>query len=144
MLKFVLSNGQKRNAAILKINTHPNAIVIGLIHNVHDYLDEICCLVSPFVVPHFSRPNIEAHLHKKPAIGSDVEGMDEIIKHEINGLIVPKNNPIDLAAAINQLTVYSQKAKKYGEEGYKTAICKFTSQNIRQFEELYDQLINAK
>jgi glycosyltransferase involved in cell wall biosynthesis len=140
LLKFYLSKAKIRNAAIQKINKHPNAIVIGLIQNVQDYLEEVCCLVSPYMVPHFSRPNIEAHLHKKPAIGSDVEGMDEIITHEKNGLIVPKNNPKALAAAINTLTADSEKAKRLGEEGYKIAIQKYTPQNIRQFECLYVQL----
>jgi glycosyltransferase involved in cell wall biosynthesis len=136
-----LSNGKRRNAAIQKISNHPNAILLGSIYNVQDYFDEVCCLVSPFMVPHFSRPVIEAHLHKKPAIGSDVEGMDEIIEHEKNGLIVPKNNPKALAAAINALTANSQKAKRFGKEGYNIAIHKFTPRNIQQFERLYDQLM---
>jgi glycosyltransferase involved in cell wall biosynthesis len=140
ILKIVFSNEKKRNAAIQKIKNHPNAILIGLINNVQDYLDEVCCLVSPFSVPHFACPVFEAHMHKKPAIGSDVEGMDEIIEHEKTGLIILKNNSKALATAINQLTADSHKIKRFGKEGYNIAIQKFTPRNIQQFERLYDQL----
>jgi glycosyltransferase involved in cell wall biosynthesis len=141
ILKTILSKEKKRNAAIRKIENHPNAILLDLVHNVNDYLDEVCCLVSPFIVPHFSRPVIEAHLHKKPAIGSDVEGMDEIIEHEKNGLIVPKNNPKSLAEAIVLLTRDSEKAKRYGSDGYNIAIKNFTPRNIQQIESIYNQLL---
>lgn len=139
-LKFTFSKARIRNAAIKNISNHLNAKVIGLIYNVPDYLDEISCLVSPFLVPHFSFPVVEAHLHRKPAIGSDVEGMEEIIKHNQNGLIVPKNNPKALAYAINELTADSVKAKRFGEAGYNIAVQKFSSSNIQQFERLYDKL----
>jgi glycosyltransferase involved in cell wall biosynthesis len=144
ILKRILSYGKKRKEAIEKMRNHPNAIEIGITNNVQKYLDEVCCLVSPFSVSHFSRPVIEAHLHKKPAIGSDVKGMDEIIKHEENGLVVPKDNPKKLAEAINALTADSDKAKTLGEEGYDTAIRKFSPNNIRQFQHLYDKLIFEK
>lgn len=144
LLKYFLSNEKKRNAAIVKINAHPNAKVIGLIHNVDEYLDEVCCSVSPFWVPHFSCPVIEAHLHTKPAIGTDVEGMDEIIEDKKNGIIVPKNNSQALAEAINLLTSDCNKAKIYGKEGYIIAKQKFTPRNILQFEKVYDQLIHDK
>ncbi|HAF30083.1 MAG TPA: hypothetical protein DCG75_13665 [Bacteroidales bacterium] len=140
-MRLYLSKQKKRNSAIRKINNHPNAILIGLVHNTHDYFEEVSCLVSPFIVTHFSRPVIEAHLHRKPAIGSDVEGMEEIIEHEINGLIVPRNNPRALADAINGLTTDSQKTKLYGENGYNTAVIKYTSTNILLFEILYDKLL---
>lgn len=140
IMKFALSNAKNRNTAIQKIKNHPNAELVGLIFNVDDYLEEVCCLVSPYLVPHFSRPVIEAHLHKKAAIGSNVEGMDEIIAHEKNGLIVPRDNPKALAAAINVLTANSQKAKRFGKDGYNIAIQKFTPRNIQLFECIYDQL----
>lgn len=141
ILKRVLSYGKKRKAAIEKMRNHPNAIKIGMTNNVQKYLGEVCCLISPFSVPHFSRPVIEAHLHKKPAIGSDVEGMDEIIEHEKNGLIVPKDNAKALADAINSLSADSQKTKMLGEAGYNTAIQKFTQKNIHMYQHLYDKLL---
>jgi glycosyltransferase involved in cell wall biosynthesis len=116
-------------------------VILGLIYNVNEYMEEVCCLISPFSVPHFSFPVIEAHMARKPVIASDVEGMDEIIDHGRNGLIVPINNPEALAKAINELTKNSAKAKQLGEEGYMRAIQKYTSKNIVQIEHLYDKLL---
>ena len=66
--------------------------------------------------------------------------MDEIIDHEKNGLIVPKDNARALAEAINSLSADSQKAKMLGEAGYSTAIKKFTPKNIHLYQSLYDKL----
>lgn len=132
---------KKYISAYKKISQHPNAILIGLTHNVNDYLSETCCLVSPFSAPHFARPIIEAYLHKKPVIGSDVDGMNEIIEHEVTGLIVPKNNAMELAMAINNLTRNSKKAKKFGEAGFAIAIEKFTDKNVCKFEQMYNKIL---
>jgi len=141
-IRFIISYGKKKEAAIQKIRTHPNAIVIGLTNSVNDYLDDVCCLVSPFSASHFARTVIEAHLHHKPVIGSDVKGMDETIEHEKTGLIVPKDKPKLLAEAINKLTSDSQFAKKMGEEGYNIAILKFTPKNVIELEILYNILVS--
>lgn len=141
LIKFNFSRAKRRNAAIKKINDHPNAIMLGLIYNVEVYLDEVCCLVSPFSVPHFSFPVVEANCHLKPAIGSDVEGMNEIIDHETTGLIVEKNNPMALANAINSMTADSRKAKRLGEAGYIRALERFSPGNIKSVERLYDNLL---
>ena len=105
--------------------------------------EETCCLVSPFSVSHFSRPVIEANLHRKPVIASDVKGMDEIVKHQVNGLIVAKNNPIELAKAINYMAENPLKAKEFGENGYNLVKDVFSPKNIYQFEKVYDSLIKV-
>lgn len=142
IIKYHLSKARKRNAAIEKISKHPKAKVIGMVYNVNDYLDEVCCMVSPFAVPHFSDPVIESYLHRKPAIGSDVKGMEEIIENNLTGLIFRKNDPVKLAMAINNLVDNPQRAKLMGEAGYKIAISKFTPLNISQIENVYDKIIS--
>lgn len=131
---------RKHLAAISKMYNHPNAVVVGLTYNVSDYLNKACCLASPFSVPHFARPIIEAYLHKKPVIGSDVEGMDEIIEHEVTGLIIPRNNPKALAEAINDIATTPLKGKKFGEAGYGVAMQKFTDSNIAGLEKIYQKV----
>lgn len=143
VLKTVFQIGKKKRKAIEKIKNHPNAIEIGLIDNVSDYLHEVCCLVSPFTISHFARPIIEAHLHKKPVICTDVEGMNEIVEHEKNGLFVARNNPVELADAIKMLTSDYRKSKSFGEAGYISAIQNFTPDNIHQLQSLYSRLFIA-
>jgi len=138
--RTVLFYGKRKKKAILHIQKHPKAKVIGLIHNVNKYMEEMCCLVSPFSTPHFARPVIEAHLHKKPVIGSDVEGMEEMIQHGKNGLIFPVNDARKLAEAINFLANNPKEAQRFGEFGFNLAKDKFTPQNIRLFEKVYELL----
>lgn len=141
-IKYIFSYAIKRNRAINKIKNHTNAKYIGLIYNVSEYLQNVACLVSPFKVPHFSFPVIEAHINRKPVIVSDVEGMDEIVINNENGIIVQRNNPKALALAINELTSNYNNAKQFGENGF---IMAFKSSNIgynTKINILYDKLIN--
>jgi len=137
---FILLYGRKRKKAIDKMNSHPKARVIGMTYKVNEYLQNICCLVSPFSTPHFARPVIESYLYKKPAIGTDVKGMEEIIEHKKTGLIVKKENAKELAEAINWMASHPNEAKKMGEYAYHIAKTKFTQNNIQKFEAIYQSL----
>ena len=92
-VRSVLPVHKKLKATIIKIQNHPNAIFVGLVNNATQMIQESEFLISPFSRPHFSRPVFEAFANKRCVIGSNVEGMDEIIDHQINGLIVEKDNP---------------------------------------------------
>lgn len=124
-----------------KLKNNKNVKIIGLIYNTDDLFEEICCLVSPFLKPHFSRPIIEAYLNKKPVIATNVDGMEEIVFNGITGLLVPVNNPIKLAEAINFLANNPLLAKELGENGYQFAIKHFSNENIKKIEDIYEKLI---
>ncbi|MHC1776988.1 MAG: glycosyltransferase family 4 protein [Lentimicrobium sp.] len=127
--------------AIKKISNHNNVHYVGLVNNVEDYYANVCCLVSPFSVPHFSRPVIESYLQKKPVIATDIEGIEEIVIHGITGIIVKKNDPVALANAINNLTSDPLLAQRMGLKGYEFAVNRFTTDNIRKYEDLYESLV---
>ncbi len=137
-----IQNEKHKNLkAIQKMRSDQKAIEIGLIQNVSKYLLNICCLISPFTKPHFSRPIIEAHLHKKPVICSDIEGITEIVHNGVDGIIIEKDDAVKLATAINYLATEPEKAQELGENGYKSAIQKFTSSNILKIQSIYDQIL---
>lgn len=140
IIQFLFIMGKKNKVIIHKMKNHPNVIEVGLTNNIQKYLDEVCCLISPFSVPHFSRPVIEAFAHKKPSIGSNVNGMDELIDHNVNGLIVEKNNPKKLAEAMNYLADHPEAIKRMGEQGYNKAIKFYSSKNIKMFETIYNNM----
>lgn len=123
-----------------KMHAFKQVVEVGFTNNVYQLIMETEFLISPFTVGHFSRPVIEAFAHKKPAIGTDVDGMDEIIDHNINGLIVPKNNGKALAEAINYLCANPGLVKRMGENGYHKAQMLFSSKNTKQIEEIYTKL----
>ena len=139
-LKKMRGNNILMNRYYKKMRTSENTVEIGFVNDVDKYLSDCCCLISPFSKPHFSRPIIEAHLHKKPVIATNIPGMDEQVRHNIDGILVEKDNPEELAEAINLLCNNPELCKKMGEAGYSQAIMKFTSKNVKRIEEIYIKL----
>ena len=87
-----------------------------------------------------SFPNaiLEYFSHKIPVISSNVGGCAEIIKNKKNGILLKKNNDLELSKAI--LYFYKNKniAKKFGIEGFKITKKKFTiNKMINEHEKEY-------
>ncbi|MDD4729489.1 MAG: glycosyltransferase family 4 protein [Dysgonamonadaceae bacterium] len=139
---FLHRQNNKMIASLEKMRKHKNARIIGLIEDISPFLSDTDALISPFSKEHFSRPVIEAFAHKKPAIGSNVVGMEELIDNKINGLIVEKDNPKALADAINYICTHPVVAKKMGDNGYQKAKALFSPKNVKQIEKVYESLAN--
>ncbi len=139
-IKKILGIGSDLRKTLRKMRQSHKTIELGLIFNVTKYIGESCCLIAPFAASHFARPVIEAYLNKKPAIGTNVEGMDEIITQNYTGLIVKNENGRALADAINYLCNHPIKAREMGENGFKLATEKFTCENVKQIISIYDSL----
>lgn len=140
ILSFVIRSYNKRKKAVEKLKSYNNVEILGMISNVDQKLDEVCCLISPFSTPHFSRPVIEAQLHRKAVIATDVQGMEEIVFHKQNGLLVPVDNALKLADAINFICKNPIDARQMGESGFNFAKEHFTQTNIFEFSAIYDNL----
>lgn len=140
IIRSILPVHKKLKAALIKIKNHPNAVFVGLVNNTTIMIQESEFLISPFSKPHFSRPVFEAFANKRCVIGSDVEGMDEIIDHRMNGLIIEKNSPVKLAEAINYLHANFEIRNEMAENGYTKAKGLFSSSNILQIQNIYDDL----
>ncbi len=68
----------------------------------HEQLGEILSEIDILVVPsawHENNPRViqEAFASKTPVIASNVGGITEFVKHEVNGLVFERNNVADLA-----------------------------------------------
>jgi glycosyltransferase involved in cell wall biosynthesis len=140
LIQNIISSDKVNKKAINKMKKHPNAIELGLIYDVPKYLQEVCCLVSPFAKPHFSLPVIEAFANYKTAIVTNIEGASEVVKHEINGLIVPQCKPEVLAEAINFICSNGNLALEMGKNGFNDAQVKYSSSNMNKIAAIYDRL----
>lgn len=144
IIKKVLKKVIHRREALIhyEFSRNPHVFKIGLISDVNEYLDKSVCLISPFAVPHFSRPIIEAFARRKPAIATKIDGMDEIIENGRNGILVDEGDPEALASAINYLCDHPLIAKEMGDCGYEIAKNKYSQKNIEQILNLYGQVLN--
>jgi glycosyltransferase involved in cell wall biosynthesis len=82
-------------------------------------------LLFPSTVPHFARPIIEAAAMGKPAIGSDLAGVRELIVRNETGLLIPPNDPLALSQAIIELAKNEAQAFRLGQQGLALAREKF-------------------
>ena len=117
------------------------AIKIGLLDDINDSLDKVTCLISPFSIPHFSRPIIESFSRRKPAIATNIPGMSELIINGKNGILVKQNHPILLAGAINFLCNNPLKSKEMGNYGYLIANKNYSQKNIKLIEDIYSKML---
>lgn len=79
-------------------------IHVGLVDNIFDYYHNSTAIISPFSKPHACLPILEAFSVNKPAIVSNIPGMDEIVNIQ-NGIFFKNRKPKELAASINKMAV---------------------------------------
>ena len=85
------------------MNTHPKIKALGHLNDVRSYL----AIADIFVFPSYREgfPNVvmQAGAMGIPCIVSDINGCNEIIKNNINGIIIPPKNSILLSRTILNL-----------------------------------------
>lgn len=113
--------------------------------NIFDYYNLCNIIVLPSRIDPFPLVLLEAGLMKKPFIGSNVDGISEVIENNENGILVRPENVNELVEAISFLIENESKAKELGENLYKKITSEFTADIIiPQYEALYSELLNEK
>ena len=85
------------------INNNPDIITVGFQHDVRPYFGIADCLVFPSYREGFPNVVMQAAAMQLNAIVSDINGCNEIISHEENGLIVAVKDENALANAMQTL-----------------------------------------
>jgi glycosyltransferase involved in cell wall biosynthesis len=62
----------------------------------------------------------------KPVVGTKVNAIPEVVRHQFNGLVVEPKNPQELASAIVELLRDQSKRRKFGEKSRSTVMEEFT------------------
>jgi glycosyltransferase involved in cell wall biosynthesis len=106
-------------------------------------------LMDIFVLPSSGREGlgisiIEAMAAGKPAIGTILGGIPEVIEDNVTGLLVPPANHEALAGAILSLLGNRRKCAELGENGRTRYQEKFTEKlMLRKIETLYDSFLRS-
>ncbi len=81
---------------------------------------------------------MEANVQGIPVLASNINGINEVVKHGFNGLLFEAGNSKDMAHKITELFTHPEKAHKMGECGKKFVIDKFHWSKIaKDTEQLY-------
>jgi glycosyltransferase involved in cell wall biosynthesis len=87
-------------------------------------------------------PNVlvEAMAMKLPVVSTPVSGIPELIENGMNGLLVPSQNPVELAAALEGLLNDAALRIRLGEAARQTVCREFDGQqNVLRLKKLFDQ-----
>jgi len=133
--KFIITGviPKKEMKLIEEKNLSKNVVFTNLIPRekmpaIYDMSDVV---VFPNVAPEpFGLVLTETMGRKKPVIASNIGGIPEIVKNEVNGLLVTPNDPNDLAKAIIRVLTDEKLAKRLSESGTLTVKEKFSERTI--------------
>jgi glycosyltransferase involved in cell wall biosynthesis len=88
---------------------------------------------------------LEAAACSKPIISTNVPGCKEIVRHEVNGLLIPAKDEVALAEAIRRLLDNPEFAKQLGENGREIVQKEFSEALVvEKTFEVYDLLLTGK
>jgi len=88
---------------------------------------------------------LEAAACSKPIISTNVPGCKEIVRHEVNGLLIPPKDEVALAEAIRRLLDNPEFARQLGKNGRKIVQNEFSEALVvEKTFEVYEHLLTGK
>lgn len=121
--------------------------VAGLPHQGVPFLmKHYSALILPSLEEGIANVVLEAMALGLPVISTDCGGMAEVIKHQVNGWIVPVRNPAAMALTLENVSSLGEEAiTKIREQAHKTITQSFVKEiSIPQFIELYKSLTKSR
>ncbi len=110
--------------------------------DIPSILAESCVVVLPSYREGLSRVLVEAAAASRPIVAADVPGCREIVRHGVNGFLVPLKNVEKLAGSIDILLKDRELAERFGRAGRDLVIQNFSSAIINSRTiELYSKLL---
>lgn len=112
-------------------------------------MDEVLNLASMVVLPSYREglPKVllEAAACGKPIISTNVPGCKEIVRHEVNGLLIPPKDEVALAEAIRRLLDNPEFAVQLGKNGREIVQNEFSEALVvEKTFEVYEHLLAGK
>ena len=88
---------------------------------------------------------IEAMACAKPVVGTRIGGIPEVIRDGIDGLVVPAENPKELAVAIGKIITDSTYAELFGKNGFEKIQARYSWKfKIDETNALFEKVLESK
>ena len=131
------------------ISTHPKIFTTGYVEDVRPYFAFAKALVFPSYREGFPNVVLQAGAMGLPSIVSNINGCNEIIKHNHNGLIVPVKDTNSLEEAMLTFIVHKDLYKDLKENARNSITKDYERREIweailREYKDLIANLDNAK
>lgn len=117
------------------------------VEKYHNELD-IFVAVSTEDSESFGVSILEASACEKPVIVSDKGGLKEVVENNITGIIVPANNPLKLADAMERLIQDKELSNSLGKAGRIRVLRHYDWENslfemIKNYEDIWEKFYSA-
>lgn len=144
-LQFVLL-GEGKDEATLKQAAAGlgNLSFAGYVNNVGDWLAAFELFAFPSLHEGLGSVLLDAMSFALPIVATRVDGIPEIVRHDVNGLLVAPANDAELAAAIARLADDAGLRQRLGASGQKVA-ADYTPESMAQrYRALYQEISTRK
>lgn len=142
---LILGDGKLKDIVVDKSDNHSNIIYKGNVTNVDEYLKASDIFVIPSRYEGISNALLEAMSAKMPIIATRVGGNPDLIKHELNGLLVESENIDNLVSAINRMSVDIELRKKLANNAFMDVKEKYSLEVVAEnYVNLYNEIIKEK
>ena len=137
-----LKNELENQVRYLKLES--NFYFPGYKKDIPNYIKTMDVFIMPSLWEGFSIALLEANALGIPIITTDVGGNSEIIKNEINGLLVPAKDPGALVKAVSNLFLDRGLREQFAENGKKLFKENFeVSKMVKNYNDTYYKLMKT-
>lgn len=146
-LKFIIiGDGPYKNIIKNKLCEeirNRQVFLVGAQDNVMEWMNDANIFILPSLHENYPTVLLEAAVSRLPVIATEVGGIPEIIENGINGILIPKCNPLALAKAIDQLSNNKDLCYLYGKNNYIATKTRLSNKIIEEkLDKLYEELLN--
>lgn len=114
-------------------------------HAVEEYFAASDIIVSPFIVPHFSRAAIEAGAMCRPVVGSRIGGIEEVVEDGVTGLLSAPGDVRELTEKLLRLIQSPKMRRAFGMEGYVRACERYrVERHAQSVMQVYNKLLSKE
>jgi glycosyltransferase involved in cell wall biosynthesis len=125
-----------------KLGIKDHVIFMGYRQDVESLEVDFDVFVLPSVSEGLGLALLEAMALGKPAVATQTGGIPEVIKHKVNGFLVPPGNDKYLAESIIEALSNKNQAKMLGLAAQKTVFEKFSSYTMIEYtEKVYMEIL---
>lgn len=130
------------SAEIAAWGQRPGLVLLGHVADIREVWRAAHIAVLPSRREGLPKSLLEAAACGRPIVATDVPGCREIARNGVNALLVPSDDPVALAAAIEQLAQDQSMRMRFGAAGRRLVEEQFSSDRIgRETVALYDRLL---
>jgi phosphatidyl-myo-inositol alpha-mannosyltransferase len=146
-LLVVAGDGKERRALRwLPAPARDRVVMLGSVP--HDRLPPYHAACEVFCAPATGRESfgivlVEAMAAGLPVVASDIPGYREVVRYEVEGLLVPASDPGRLAAAVSRILDRPELGRKLGEAGRIRARRYSWDQVAREVESAYEEALGG-